>query len=58
MLKDMGEPFTTLRKCCRLDISSSGINSTFRHSPNHFESKQSFLKLKTKIKMKHNGKGN
>jgi len=60
MLKDMGEPFTTLRKCCKFEISSSGINSTFRHEPNHFESKQSFLKLKTKtkIKIEHNGKGN
>lgn len=44
MLNEMGEPFTTFIKCCKFVISSVGVNSTLTHSPNHLESKQSFLK--------------
>lgn len=48
MLNDMGEPLTTFIKCCKFVISSVGVRRTFTHSPNHFESKQSFLKKHTK----------
>lgn len=46
----MGEPFITLIKCCNFVTSSGGINKTFKHSPNHFESKQFFLKKKQRSK--------